>query len=48
MKRQRLLRPALMVLLALLLSAPGFAQTKAKAGTAKAAPKAAAQATLLD
>ena len=48
MKRQQLLRTALIVLLGLALSIPGVAQTKARTGAAKTAPKAAAQATLLD
>ena len=47
MKRQRLLRTAIIVLLGLLTTSPSFAQTIAKAGGAKSAPKTA-QATLVD
>jgi competence protein ComEA len=46
--RQPVLKTALIVLLGLMLNSASFAQTKAKAGTAKTAPKAAQQATLLD
>jgi len=48
MTRQPLLKTALIVLLGLMLNSASFAQTTAKTGTAKAAPKAAQQATLLD
>ena len=48
MTRQPLLKTALIVLLGLMLNTASFAQTTTKAGTAKAAPKAAQQVTLLD
>jgi competence protein ComEA len=47
MKRQWLLKTALIVLLGLLMTPPGFAQTTAKAGGANSAPKTA-KATLVD